>query len=391
MSNPFNKKNNSSVLRSFAKIAADKNLVSFDDDKLTKKASAKEDLYAGENLIENILKLANALRNRGNVVQSEELERLALQYKAASNQLYQVFKETGEDLVDLAHPEGSAKLEGVAGDAVVETIVDQKKKIEEIVKKSPTGKLAMVRGEIAKNAETSAEEITKLYNTSYNNISNLIDNILSKEFHLDERLFYWGKQDGGIFGTGYFGKYIASGNPYATFKDHLKSMKENLSELRNQIPSGENFGALEYFLSAISSLLGKSEKVNKEKYQSSIFSIQSSLMMAKRMIQGEIEPKSIIKQDDDFEAARVEEYEKLKKYYKSMEEDWIPIINLGVGFKKEEKQYAIDWINQVKNDPEDVGSFLKKITSPTQVSSRTLSMIKEFNKNFETFYNEYIK
>lgn len=158
MSNFFNNKNNSAVLRSFARIASEKKIVDFSDDKINKQASVKEDLTAGENLIENVLKLAKALRSRGNVVQAEELEQKVLAYKAASNALYQVSNETGEDLVDAAHPDGSTKLKDTAGDAVVETITDQHKKIKEVVEKKPTGKLAMIIEE-ANNIKKKANDL----------------------------------------------------------------------------------------------------------------------------------------------------------------------------------------------------------------------------------------
>jgi hypothetical protein len=64
-----------------------------------------------------------------------------MEYKRASS-LYQTSKETGEDVVDQAHPKGSHEISNVEGDAVVETILDQHLKILTVVNKKPTGKLA---------------------------------------------------------------------------------------------------------------------------------------------------------------------------------------------------------------------------------------------------------
>lgn len=131
--------NESSTMQEFEKLAAKKGLVK---QEIVKKTASKSlDLAPSQNLIVNILKLSSGLRQAGFDKHADELETKYLQYKVATS-LYETSKETGEDLVDMAHPKGSHKLEGVDGDAVVETIVDQKKKIQDVVNKKPTGKLS---------------------------------------------------------------------------------------------------------------------------------------------------------------------------------------------------------------------------------------------------------
>jgi hypothetical protein len=92
--------------------------------------------------MENIFKLCSGLRDQGLVKEASELETNYLNYKRAQT-LYETSKETGEDLVQSAHPKGSHKLEGVDSDeATIEDILDQHAKSVEMVNKKPTGKLS---------------------------------------------------------------------------------------------------------------------------------------------------------------------------------------------------------------------------------------------------------
>lgn len=90
-----------------------------------------------------ILKLSKELRDKGYHKYADELEYKFLVLKKTSAELYSVFKETGESLLDDAHPEGSVNMSDAKDEGgVVETLVDQKKKIEKVVSKDPTGKLS---------------------------------------------------------------------------------------------------------------------------------------------------------------------------------------------------------------------------------------------------------
>ena len=95
-----------------------------------------------QNKIYNVLKLSSDLRKKGFHKHADELEYKFLILKQSKANLYSVFRETGEDLVDLAHPDGEHKIENVEGDSVVETISTQKEKITKVVEKQPTGKLS---------------------------------------------------------------------------------------------------------------------------------------------------------------------------------------------------------------------------------------------------------
>jgi hypothetical protein len=134
--------NDSFTMKSLEKVAVEKGLIK--PEAMVKEASSKEDFSPSSNLSINIIKLCDGLRSRGLSAYADDLEKNFLNYKKAES-LYSVSKETGEDLIDMAHPKGSHKLEGVEGDAVIETVVDRHKKIVEKINKKPTGKLTTAK------------------------------------------------------------------------------------------------------------------------------------------------------------------------------------------------------------------------------------------------------
>ena len=127
----------SAVMRSLEKLSKDKDFVKTASKDIIKKA----DLSPSESLTDNIIKLCNGLRKSGFAKHADDLETNFINYKKADTSLYGITGETGEDLVDAAHPDGSHRLEGVDGDSLVETIVDNQIAHLKIVDKMPTGKL----------------------------------------------------------------------------------------------------------------------------------------------------------------------------------------------------------------------------------------------------------
>ncbi len=131
------------VMRSLERVAKEKGLVK--DPEINKTASAKKlDLSLSNNLMDNVLKLCAGLRASGFDKYANELEINFLSYKQATQRtLYETSSETGEDVVNFAHPQGSHKLENVNSDeSVIETILDKHLKIVNVVNKMPSGKLA---------------------------------------------------------------------------------------------------------------------------------------------------------------------------------------------------------------------------------------------------------
>lgn len=133
----------SEVFRSLERVALDKGMIT-PEVPLIKEASVKvEDLSPTNDLMINVVKLCSGLRSRGFDKYADEVESKFFALKSA-NVLYDVSKETGEDLVDAAHPKGSHKLEDVDGDSLIETILDRHLKMIEVTNKKPTGKLANI-------------------------------------------------------------------------------------------------------------------------------------------------------------------------------------------------------------------------------------------------------
>lgn len=157
MSFKHGKFDDSSVMKSLEKLAQEKGLIK--SDPIKKKSEKKKNLSPSENLMENIVKLCSGLREAGMEKYADELESAYIIYKESGN-LYETSKEKGEDLVHDAHPKGSHKLEGVSGDAIVETILDQRLKILDVIGKMPKGKLSnaseiigAVNGALSKKAQ----------------------------------------------------------------------------------------------------------------------------------------------------------------------------------------------------------------------------------------------
>lgn len=128
------------TMRSLEKVAKDKGWVKQED--LIKSASPQIDLTPSGVLSIDILKLCSGLRHNGFDKYADEIEAKFVNYKLAATSLYDSTGETGEDLIDFAHPKGSHKMEDVAGDATFHTIVDKHLKMLNVVNKEPKGKLA---------------------------------------------------------------------------------------------------------------------------------------------------------------------------------------------------------------------------------------------------------
>lgn len=131
----------SAVMRSLEKIAIQKGLAT--PDQIQKKAETKKPVAPTDSFSENLLILCEKLRERGFSKYATELEVKFLTFKKAETNLYDITKETGEDLVDSAHPEGGKKLDSTWNDlGEIETITEQHSKILDVINKMPKGKLA---------------------------------------------------------------------------------------------------------------------------------------------------------------------------------------------------------------------------------------------------------
>ena len=127
----------SPVMRSLEKVAREKGWV--ESKPLTKSANTKLNLKPSYNLTDNILKLCSGLRQAGLDKYATDIENKYVLFKQAAT-MYDTHGETGEDLINAAHPKGSHHLEGL-DDAVVKTILDKHLDMVNLVNKKPTGKL----------------------------------------------------------------------------------------------------------------------------------------------------------------------------------------------------------------------------------------------------------
>jgi hypothetical protein len=129
-------------------------------------------------LTATLLKLCNKLRAEGYNKYAESIENKFVNYKAAGVHLYQAHKETGEDLVDQAHPDGDNKIVSDVSDnnGDVETIVSKHKKIVDVVNKQPTGKLAsyVKQCKIALGQGMSQEDTDVLYNKAQGDLKEVM-------------------------------------------------------------------------------------------------------------------------------------------------------------------------------------------------------------------------
>ena len=170
--------NESIIMRSYVNKALEKGIISseenYDTSFVMNAATEIKQNKSPQNLNDKILKLCSKLRNSGFETYADDLEKNFLTYKLSSQKMYDVSKETGEDVLNEAHPDGSKKIieDATADMGVVETKIDQKSKIEKIVAKQPTGKLALnLAASIIKSSSNNNSNILKRYIKAYNTIN----------------------------------------------------------------------------------------------------------------------------------------------------------------------------------------------------------------------------
>lgn len=165
----------SSVMRSLEKVAIEKGLVK--PEMITKSAEAlvaERDLSPTNNFSQDIVKLCSGLRRAGFNKHAEEIEINYINYKKAQT-LYETFKETGEDLIDIAHPDGPHVFEDVEGKPKVLDIVSRQKEIMKIVDKQPRGKLISIAASLRIPQNNSS---VKLANSKLKDAARIYDALI---------------------------------------------------------------------------------------------------------------------------------------------------------------------------------------------------------------------
>jgi len=142
----------SEMERSFLKTAKKKGWVKDEPKQIVRTASAKVPTATGSVDVDICL-LVNALREKGFEKQASDLESSFTHYKKAETE-YRVMSETGEDLIEAAHPEGDTKIvDSKDGHGDVETDLSAQKKILEIAIKEPRKSSLAAAAELIKSAQ----------------------------------------------------------------------------------------------------------------------------------------------------------------------------------------------------------------------------------------------
>ncbi len=241
----------SPVMRSLEKLAQKKGLIK--NDPFKKEASAPAPSYVPtENLNQNILKLCSGLRSQGFGRYASELESKFLALKAAEN------------ILEEAHPEGSVTLKDMEGDATVEDCADQKKMIEDIIKKTPKGKFGgdivnlckIVLAEVGDDDGEASQEETEA-NTYFTSIlietQTLITNIVRANDLSDyANLGNWiGDNDTAMSGW----------SRLKSVKSHFEGIRDNMNEVAKMPVSVEAVAELKKNLNSLNILVTKAEKI----------------------------------------------------------------------------------------------------------------------------------
>jgi len=130
----------SEIMRSLETVAIKRGLIT--PDPIKKEASSK-DLKTSDDLHDDLINLVSLLKNRGYEKEANLLEDKIHIHKMAETHLYNTHDETGEDLIDFAHPDGDFEVAPSKDDyGKVETVLSTQKKIIEKIHKIPTGKYA---------------------------------------------------------------------------------------------------------------------------------------------------------------------------------------------------------------------------------------------------------
>ena len=191
----------SETMRSLVKIAHQKGMIAPESsvEKALKSASAKPalDLSVTDSVQENLLKLCAGLRAAGLTTYANKIEgHIATIKFAETAALYDVSGETGEDLMDEAHPEGAVEVaDADDGHGVVDTKPSAHQKLLDIVTKAQvinSLKLALAEGLPPAGPPTATPEDMARANIlqAATELKNVITNILNKEPDISEIIYF---------------------------------------------------------------------------------------------------------------------------------------------------------------------------------------------------------
>ena len=121
------------------------------------KMKAAKQVQPTDNVMSDLLTLASLLRERGYEKQASELESKLGLYKTAETHLYRVHDEDGEDVLNFAHPETAVQMDDRGSPyGKVFSPTEKARIMREVVKKEPSGKLAVAAAMLKKSAQVAA-------------------------------------------------------------------------------------------------------------------------------------------------------------------------------------------------------------------------------------------
>lgn len=130
----------------------------------TEKINQSIDETPSDDLIQDVARLAYAMRRKGFITQAEDIEQKLVMYKVAESALYNVTEETNADLIGFAHRDGDVNILPGSGDlGTFETTQSIADKILAVTRKQPTGinRMAALADMITKNAQAQGGNIPK--------------------------------------------------------------------------------------------------------------------------------------------------------------------------------------------------------------------------------------
>jgi len=138
----------SEVYRELERQAVKKGFFKPTESELVKMAAQEaqhiDDSSSSDDLVQDIARLAFAMRRKGFITQAEDIEQKLVMFKRAENAFYNVIDEKNSDLIDFAHRDGDVNLIPGSGDlGAFETMQSISDKIQAVIRKQPTGKQGM--------------------------------------------------------------------------------------------------------------------------------------------------------------------------------------------------------------------------------------------------------
>lgn len=152
------------------------------------KINAAKKVQPTDNVMADLLTLASVLKERGYESQASELESKLGLYKTAETHLYRVHDEDGEDVLNFAHPESAVQMDERGSPfGKVFSPTEKARIIREVVKKEPSGKLAVAAAMLKKNAQ-EATNIDALEAAKTKVLSVVAPNSSAYDFSVDSIL-----------------------------------------------------------------------------------------------------------------------------------------------------------------------------------------------------------